>query len=594
MVFFMQVKDLLSDGAADRDGRIKRGDCILSVNGHSLIDVSKYEALKMLKEAGSHVTLVLNRIIGNWTSRTLHHMPPSHHSRRQESAHTSSTRNESYSHQRARRIFSRDSPKEGVLEKHRREVNPVTDHTKKHRRKSEASPGKYTTSNNIDSVRTDNSDQHDTKMYRERHPVASKDNDVDNGHTSSSLDKQDTKRLESHSMTSTLKDSDNMHTSSSDKQDYPNPMTSKLKDSDDMHTSSQDTRRLRYSDDMHTSSSDKQDTRRLQYSMTSKLKDSDNVHTTSSSDKQDTKRLRYPNPMTSKLKDNNDMPTRSSLDKQDTTKRLMASKDFRNANPEPNSQHRSEYPIDGKHTTSRDIRSAHPPASGSNEHQQTSRGKSPTTVLEIKSNTQTDDFDSNKQQRSETCREISSTSTRDITSTCTQNSDFESKPTSIDYSHIESWRMSLPWSPESSNTAGTSADGLRNRRPLTPLRTPKHQRDSGKVLTFKNNKSTLPRVIRGNKRGVCLVELEKGPAWLGMQLQGGGDVTPITVRAVFRGGTVYKSGKIHVGDEIIEVNGVPLAKLRLEEAVKVLRDLPPGKVSLILRNQEESTRVGNC
>lgn len=527
MVFFMQVKDLLSDGAANRDGRIKRGDCILSVNGHSLIDVSKHEALKMLKEAGSHVTLVLNRIIGNWTSRTLHHMPPSHHSR-QESAHTSSTRNESYSHQRARRIFSRNSPKEGsgVLEKHRREVNPVTDHTKKHRRKSEASPGKYTTSNNIDSLRTDNSDQHDTKMYRERHHMTSKDSD--NRHTSSSLDKQDTKRLESHSITSTLKDSDNMHTSSSDKQDYPNPMTSKLKDSDDMHISS----------------SNKQDTR------------------------------------SSKLKDNDDMPTRSSLDKQD-----------RNANPETNSQHRSEYPINGKHTTSRDIKSAHPPASDSNDHQQTSRGKlAPTTVLEIKSNTQTDDFDSNKQQRSETCREISS----DITSTCTQNSDFESKPTSIDYSHIESWRMSLPWSPESSNTAGTSADGLRNRRPLTPLRTPKHQRDSGKVLTFKNNKSTLPRVIRGNKRGVCLVELEKGPAWLGMQLQGGGDVTPITVRAVFRGGTVYKSGKIHVGDEIIEVNGVPLAKLRLEEAVKVLRDLPPGKVSLILRNQEESTRVGNC
>lgn len=541
MVFFMQVKDLLSDGAADRDGRIKRGDCILSVNGHSLIDVSKYEALKMLKEAGSHVTLVLNRIIGNWTrSRTLHHMPPGHHSR-QESSHTSSTRKESYSHQRARRIFSRDSPKEGVLEKHRREVNPVTDHTKKHRHKSEASPGKYTTSNNIDGVRTDNSDQHDTKMYRERHPVASKDSD--NRHTSSSLDKQDTKRLESHSMTSTLKDSDNMHTSSSDKQldtrrlRYPNPMTSKLKDSDDMHTSS----------------SNKQDTR------------------------------------SSKLKDNDDMPTGS---KQDTTKRLMASKDFRNANPEPNSQHRSEYPIDGKHTTSRDIKSADPPASDSNDHQQTSLA--PTTVLEIKSNTQTDDFDSNKQQGSENYREISSTSTKDITSTCTQNSDFESKPTSIDYSHIESWRMSLPWSPESSNTAGTSADGLRNRRPLTPLRTPKHQRDSGKVLTFKNNKSTLPRVIRGNKRGVCLVELEKGPAWLGMQLQGGGDVTPITVRAVFRGGTVYKSGKVHVGDEIIEVNGVPLAKLRLEEAVKVLRDLPPGKVSLILRNQEESTRVGNC
>lgn len=59
---------MLEDGIAFKDGRIKRGDRIVSVNGKSLSGLTNKEALLVLKNAGDNVTLKLVRKIGRRTS----------------------------------------------------------------------------------------------------------------------------------------------------------------------------------------------------------------------------------------------------------------------------------------------------------------------------------------------------------------------------------------------------------------------------------------------------------------------------------------------------------------------------------------------
>lgn len=112
----------------------------------------------------------------------------------------------------------------------------------------------------------------------------------------------------------------------------------------------------------------------------------------------------------------------------------------------------------------------------------------------------------------------------------------------------------------------------------------------GELLTFRDKTSTLPRKLKGAKRGVHLVELHKGPTGLGVQLQGGTEpAAPIIVKAILRGGPAFKSGKIHEGDEILEVNGQSFEDLNHQEALKVMKSLPQGKVSIILREHKATS-----
>ena len=167
----------------------------------------------------------------------------------------------------------------------------------------------------------------------------------------------------------------------------------------------------------------------------------------------------------------------------------------------------------------------------------------------------------------------------------------EYKPTSMDYSKVESWRMSLQWSPQNIYSGETS-------EPRSTMLTPKQKRKKyasrdpqGKVLTFTDPQSTLPRKISGNKVGVYLVELNKGrhEGWVGLQLAGSEVAysgTPVIVKAVLRGSSAYRSGKIHVGDKVIEVNGVSFEDMSVREAVAFMRNLPEGKVSMIMRGSK--------
>lgn len=140
---------------------------------------------------------------------------------------------------------------------------------------------------------------------------------------------------------------------------------------------------------------------------------------------------------------------------------------------------------------------------------------------------------------------------------------------------------------------GSSDEGSREGScTASPRHSKKHQRrlsvtTQGEVLTFRDQKSTLPRGIKGDKSGVHLVELHKGPTGLGMQLKGSSDPkTPITVKAVLKGGPASRSGKIHEKDEVIEVNGTSFENVSYQEALKVMKSLPQGKISIILRNHD--------
>lgn len=53
------IKSVFSRGAAAKDGRIKRGDQILAVNGESLLGVPHDQAVQMLKEVRGEVVLTI-------------------------------------------------------------------------------------------------------------------------------------------------------------------------------------------------------------------------------------------------------------------------------------------------------------------------------------------------------------------------------------------------------------------------------------------------------------------------------------------------------------------------------------------------------
>ena len=96
---------------------------------------------------------------------------------------------------------------------------------------------------------------------------------------------------------------------------------------------------------------------------------------------------------------------------------------------------------------------------------------------------------------------------------------------------------------------------------------------------------TMPRKLSSTV-GVKIVEMHKGPTGLGMQIRGGADSNlPIMVKVVFPGGPAHKSGKIHPGDLIFEVNSESFENLTHKEALDKLKSLPQGKVSLLVRDR---------
>ena len=84
-----------------------------------------------------------------------------------------------------------------------------------------------------------------------------------------------------------------------------------------------------------------------------------------------------------------------------------------------------------------------------------------------------------------------------------------------------------------------------------------------------------------------VIEMAKGAAGLGFSVEGGrgspkGD-QPISVKKIFTGGVADRSGLLHVGDEIVEVNGRRLSNLTHFEAWTFLKAVPTGMLKIRIR-----------
>uniref|UniRef100_A0AAV2MD18 PDZ domain-containing protein n=1 Tax=Knipowitschia caucasica TaxID=637954 RepID=A0AAV2MD18_KNICA len=99
---------------------------------------------------------------------------------------------------------------------------------------------------------------------------------------------------------------------------------------------------------------------------------------------------------------------------------------------------------------------------------------------------------------------------------------------------------------------------------------------------------TPPQISETGQR--VTVSLEKSNRDLGFSLEGGVGSSlgnkPLSVQKIFQGGPFEK---VLPGDEVLEVNGVSVVGMRRLEAWTLIRKLPPGPVSVVLRRNPHMT-----
>lgn len=87
--------------------------------------------------------------------------------------------------------------------------------------------------------------------------------------------------------------------------------------------------------------------------------------------------------------------------------------------------------------------------------------------------------------------------------------------------------------------------------------------------------------------------LVKAGAGLGFSLEGGKDSPlgdrPLTVKKIFSGGAASKSETLRVGDQILSVNGCDVTSMSRIEAWNLMKKLPDGNVTLVIRQQIASS-----
>ncbi|XP_036035559.1 multiple PDZ domain protein isoform X12 [Onychomys torridus] len=135
-----------------------------------------------------------------------------------------------------------------------------------------------------------------------------------------------------------------------------------------------------------------------------------------------------------------------------------------------------------------------------------------------------------------------------------------------------------------------SADsGERKDRPqspavpaLDPEPIPSTSRSSTPAV-FASDPATCP-IIPGCE---TTIEISKGQTGLGLSIVGGSDTLlgAIIIHEVYEEGAACKDGRLWAGDQILEVNGIDLRKATHDEAINVLRQTPQ-RVRLTLYRDE--------
>ena len=97
--------------------------------------------------------------------------------------------------------------------------------------------------------------------------------------------------------------------------------------------------------------------------------------------------------------------------------------------------------------------------------------------------------------------------------------------------------------------------------------------------------SVNEKVYAGDAQAIKVVELHKGPTGLGIHLSGSvtsNTKVPITINEILPGGAAYKSGRVSIGDVVVEANNIPFKGMSMSEAMKTFKALPWGIVRIVL------------
>ncbi|XP_066527751.1 membrane-associated guanylate kinase, WW and PDZ domain-containing protein 3a [Hoplias malabaricus] len=112
--------------------------------------------------------------------------------------------------------------------------------------------------------------------------------------------------------------------------------------------------------------------------------------------------------------------------------------------------------------------------------------------------------------------------------------------------------------------------------------------DRKESVAWADNRS-LPRseignmITTGPKQGCFLVELERGPRGFGFSLRGGKEYNMgLFILRLAEEGPALKDGRIHVGDQIVEINGEPTQGITHTRAIELIQ-AGGTKVLLLLR-----------
>lgn len=92
---------------------------------------------------------------------------------------------------------------------------------------------------------------------------------------------------------------------------------------------------------------------------------------------------------------------------------------------------------------------------------------------------------------------------------------------------------------------------------------------------------------------ICTVTLEKTPAGLGFSLEGGkgsiqGD-KPIIINRIFKGTALEQSSPVQPGDELLQVHTTAMQGLTRFEAWNVIKALPDGPITAIIKRKNRSS-----
>ncbi|MEQ2301354.1 hypothetical protein AMECASPLE_034996, partial [Ameca splendens] len=104
-----------------------------------------------------------------------------------------------------------------------------------------------------------------------------------------------------------------------------------------------------------------------------------------------------------------------------------------------------------------------------------------------------------------------------------------------------------------------------------------------------NGRGEEVSVPTGEQEGPLSVDVEKGAGGIGFSLEGGrgsiqGD-RPLVINRIFKGGAAEQSG-LRCGDELLQVMGVSLHDMTRFEAWNMIKALPEGSVTLVIRRAQ--------